>query len=164
MQLRTLDKNLVGVVLIGVIITIYSFFQYDQYSENELIKVEGTLKEEPFYGSNGGDIQYDYIRFKLLEYKNRYYIKSYAYDALQMDSFKKLKPGDLLRLGVIEKESSQENVNIYELYSDKYGFLLKLENFNKYSRQGWKYVLFPTAFALFVLIFRLGNRMLIKNL
>jgi hypothetical protein len=46
-SLNSLDKNILGIVLIVIIASIYSFYNYDQVNKKELVKIKGVLRENP---------------------------------------------------------------------------------------------------------------------
>ncbi len=156
--MKNIEKNLIGFALIGIIITIYSLFNNEQLSDKDLIRIDGTIKDAPFYGSHGGDMKYEYIRFELNGYNSNYYVRNDAYHVLKLNEFKKLRAGDTIQIGFVNQLKTK--ISIYELYSGKYGYILKLDDYNKRVQKSWKYPLFVTIGIFGLFLFRLGKRLL----
>ncbi len=97
----------------------------------------------------------NYIKIELNEDNFEYFIMDCSSDVTNVNIIKKLKVGDSLELAIIAQFPGSKELKVYNLYSNKYGNILLLKDYNYCYTNGWK-ALYP-----FILIFGLA---LIYNL
>lgn len=158
MTLSPLDSKLLGLLVLSCLGALYFYFYYDIVEDSELRWINGTIKEVPYEGSDGGDFSYKFIRLRLIEYPNEFYIQGCSYRELSLDKTLKLKVGDPLKMGFKGALAGDIDAYVFELYSGESVQLLSLEDYNSCSRSEWKMTYYLALVIGLVLVVRYGRK------
>ena len=145
------DKFILGVLLILLLTSIYTY-NLEPINRDKLIVVEGTLKELPFFSSNGGDFSYPYMKLKLNKHKEYFVFKNCSYKLLDLVKAKKMIIGDSLR---VEAVLRYNEYRVYDLSYPNGYVLLDFEKLNDCERNRWKEPFYLGGIALLILMIRI---------
>jgi hypothetical protein len=130
-----------------------------------LEEISGTLTQEPFFGSIGGDVQNYFVKINLSSEPNDFVIKSCSYDELDKEKIRMLHIGDSVDILVNSARTFTERENkdseIYQLRSQNYGLILNIVDVNKCNSSSW--IFGPIGMVIFGLfaIWKIGKRIII---
>lgn len=157
--IRKLEANLslVGLVIIGSIVCVYSYLNAEQVSTDHLFRIQGELLVQPKVGSQGGEMGLDNIFFKLKEGDKLFIIRNCGYDVAKRQAVLSLKQGEQIVVFIKLKDKIKDKASVYHLDipDNAKTPLVDLDRINSCTNRYWKNILPFIAVVLLVLILRL---------
>lgn len=154
MKINELDNILIGLLLLSLLSSIYSYHNSDHVKKEELNWVSGTLSEIPYEGSHGGETSYPYVMIRFKEFSNKFYIDRCSYSSLALEQVRELQIGDNLKIGYLGVQKFKNDLYVYEISSSESPELLSFLDFNSCSRGKWKVGVYLSLTLGLVLIYR----------
>lgn len=134
-----------------VIISVITYFKNQPLLDDEIISINGTLRNYPFLGEQGGDTPEPFIRIEINESSSNYYIMWCAYDVAKTEDILKLVPGSTITIFFKEIDKDKNAIDIYGLNNGNLE-LLKIDNYNQCYTHNWRQLL-PFIYVMALIIF-----------
>jgi hypothetical protein len=145
------DKWLLGMLLILLLASIYTYNSSNSVRRYELTVIHGALKDAPKFGSTGGDFTYPYVTFGLNEYKEQFILSQCSYKSLDLIGVGKLIIGDSLK---VEALSDDGMYYVFGLSLTNGYSLLDFEDYGVCNSNRWKKPFFFAVLVCVVLVVR----------
>ena len=152
MEMTDTDKWLLGMLLILLLASTYTYNSSNSVRRYELTVIHGVLKDVPKFGSTGGDFVYPNVKFSLNGFKELFVLRQCSYESLDVVKLSKLIKGDSLKI-----EASKVADGLYYVFelSLTNGYsLLDFEDYGVCNSNRWKKPFFFAVLVCVVLVVR----------
>jgi hypothetical protein len=130
-------KEIGALLLLAILVSIYTYHKNTPVEESELLLIEGTLREKPFYGEQGGDMPEPYIRITINENEKRYFLMWCSYSAAQTDKVLGLTKNSSIEFWIKKEDKNKRKADIFRLISNEEKYL-HLGNYNYCYTHKWR--------------------------
>jgi hypothetical protein len=150
-------KTLIGLILLGFIVMVYSYYSNKPIIRDNLTEISGQLQNNPRLITWGGDMPEYEIELNLTNYeKKEFSLVDCGYQLTEEKYILGLPKGTMIKLFADRHEFTTDNdVEIYCLYVNG-KMVFSLNDYNKCSFNYWKRVLPMVLIILILLIFRVS--------
>ena len=147
--------TLLGLILIGLLTLVYSYYSKQPIEKNDLMLIKGELQNKPKLITWGGDMPYYEIELILKDKRKDFSLINCGYDLINEEHILSLKTGQEVQLYVSRLEyRNDDDVEIFSLTIGKEN-VFKIDEYNRCYVNYWKRLYPLVIIMLIILIFRI---------
>jgi hypothetical protein len=147
------DGSLFKGILLFMAVTFYSIFNDSGINQDSVIHYNGRLKEAMTIKSQGGEMDYKFIDFKIIGRDDVFSLRKCAFLNLKLEETLNLKRGDELKVGV-SPDSGSRKLEVVSLQS-KQSILLLFDSYRSCTSNFFSAGLYIVFGLSFILVMRL---------
>ncbi|GEM_PF-3762281 len=149
----SVDGSLFKGILLFMAVTFYSIFNDSGINQESVIHYSGRLKEAMTVKSQGGEMDYKFIDFKIIGRDDVFSLRKCAFLNLELEKTLNLKRGDELKVGV-SPDSGSRKLEVVSLQS-RQSILLSFDSYRNCTSNFFSAGLYIVYFLSCILIVRL---------